>query len=201
MTKRVEVSRKEDVFRRGSFRVEEAHLRYERYDGAMTDDTVRLNFERGDSVAAILHDPRADSVVLVEQFRYPTYAKGPGWILELPAGMVDRKDEATQEVTMRRELMEEAGYRVDSLRHVMTFYVSPGGSSERILLYYAQITPEQRVGRGGGMPEDAEDIRVVSLPFADALHKVAIGEIVDAKTIIGLQWLQAHHEELGAGQA
>ena len=91
---------------------------------------------------------------------------------------------------MRRELEEEIGYRVTSLQHVSTFYLSPGGLSERIFLFYARVSTTQRVSVGGGLAAEGENIRVVTLPVQEALHRLQSGRILDAKTIIGLQWLK-----------
>lgn len=190
--KRVEVLSKRDVFQKSIFRVEEIHLRHERHDGSMTHEFTRLNLDRGDSVAAILHEKERDRIILTEQFRYPTYEKGPGWMIELPAGIVDQERGETPEAALRREVIEETGYRLEKLHHICTFYPSPGGSSERIHLYYASITLKDRVAEGGGLVESGEDIRRLSLPVSSALAKIANGEIVDAKTIIALQWLQNH---------
>jgi nudix-type nucleoside diphosphatase (YffH/AdpP family) len=190
--RRVDIITEEEVFSKAIFHVREAHLRFERYDGSMTDEVVRLNLDRGDSVAALLYDDEAEAVVLVEQFRYPTYANGPGWILELPAGMVAKGEDAAQQVTIRRELLEEIGYEVETLDHILTFYVSPGGSSERILLYFGRVQPHQRTQAGGGLASEGEDIRMLVMPLAKALAKVESGAIQDAKTILALQWLQLH---------
>ncbi len=193
---RVEINRQEVIFHRFFFRIEEAHLRHERYDGSMSDDLVRLNFERGDSAAVVLHDPQTDLVIFTEQFRYPTHAKGPGWLLEIPAGTVDDDDEDDPIRTMRREVMEEIGYRVDKLKYICKFYVTPGGSSERIHLYYAAISPKDREGAGGGLLHEGEDIRILGIPAIRAFDMVERGELVDAKSIIGIQWLLLNHTRL-----
>ena len=153
MGKRVEVTEEHDVFRRGFISLKEATLRYERFDGQMSEPVTRLYFDRGDSVAALLHDPSADTLTLVEQFRYPAYVTGHGWLLELPAGVVEREHGESEEETMRREIMEETGYEVASLEPITTCYPSPGGSSERIFLYYAQISEAARRGAGGGVDQ------------------------------------------------
>lgn len=189
MPKRVEIISKAEVFKKFIFRIEEAHLRHERYNGTMSDEIIRLNFNRGDSVAAIVHDTQANTVLLTEQFRYPTHEKGPGWLVELPAGVVDPKDTDPSQA-MRRELEEEVGFRVNTLRHISTFYLSPGGSSERIHLYYAQVTLNQQVSTGGGLLAEGEDIRRLTVSLAEAVQMVEKGTIADAKTLIGLQWLQ-----------
>lgn len=188
MDERVEVTGEREVFRRGFMSLKEATVRYERFDGQMSEPATRLYFDRGDSVAALLHDAAADTLTLVEQFRYPAYVTGHGWLLELPAGVVERDSGESEEVTMRREIMEETGYAVASLEPITTCYPSPGGSSERIFLYYARISGDARRGPGGGA-DLGEDTRVVTLPVEEALRRLDAGEIVDAKTIIALQWL------------
>jgi nudix-type nucleoside diphosphatase (YffH/AdpP family) len=191
MPKRVELHEKEVVFEKLIFKVEQAKLRHEKFDGTMSKEITRLNLERGDGVAAVIHNEATDTVILIEQFRYSTYEKGPGWLLELPAGIVDDKDDSPAK-TMQREVLEEVGYEVEELRHIHTFYLSPGGSSERIFLYYASITEANKTTDGGGLEEEGEDIRTLELTTAQAFEKLDNAEIRDAKTIIGLQWLRLH---------
>jgi len=188
MSKRVEIIEQEEIFKKAIFRINQARLRHERYDGTMSEEMVRLNLERGDSVAALLHNQSDDTLIFTEQFRYPTYAKGPGWLLELAAGSVEEGEDPAE--TMKRELVEEIGYHVEKLRYIAKFYLSPGGTSERIHLYYASITPEAKVAAGGGVTHEGEDIRTVIMPYHEALMKIETGDIEDAKTIIGLQWLK-----------
>ncbi len=188
MKKRVDIVSETEIFKKLIFRVVEGRFRFQRYDGNMSDEIVRLNLDRGDSVAAVLHDTTDDTIVLTEQYRYPTHGKGPGWMLELPAGVLDADEKPEQSV--RREIVEEVGYEVSSMEPICTFYVSPGGTSERILLFYARVTPSARISAGGGVASEGEDIRTVHIPVAEALARVRDGDIVDAKTIIGLQWLE-----------
>jgi len=171
------------------FKVDEAELSFERFDGSMTPPVRRLVFERGDSVAAVVFDGEAQRLLLTEQFRFPTLEKGPGWMIELIAGMIDRGEKP--DASIRREIEEELGYRADRIEHVATFYVSPGGSSERIWVYYAEVRAAGRVSAGGGLRGEHEDIRVVSISPEDARAALKDGRIADAKTIIGLQWFLA----------
>lgn len=191
--KRVEIVSEEDVFERLFFKVKEARLRHQLTSGGMSDELVRLNLDRGDAAAAILHNVRAKTVVLVEQFRYSARQHQSGWLLELPAGIV--KDGENPLDTIKRELLEETGYKIDAPQHVFTFYTSPGGTSERIFLYYARVTSANRVSEGGGLPAEKEDIRILGVKIDEALEKVRSGQIVDAKTIIGLQWLEKHQND------
>jgi nudix-type nucleoside diphosphatase (YffH/AdpP family) len=175
------------------FKIEEAFARYEKFNGQMSPLVRRLNFERGDSVAAVIFNHDTRRVILSNQFRYPTYAKGPGWIFEVVAGMIDQGEKPTQ--AMRREILEEIGYRVSRLIHIATFYVSPGGTSERIILYYAEVGCKSKVVKGGGLASEGEDIQRLEFPLAKIWRMVDTGKIVDAKTLIGLLWLKNHLKE------
>ena len=169
------------------FKVDEGYLRYERFDGTMSPVVRRLNFERGDSVAALIYKPITKRIVLVNQFKYPTYKKGPGWITETMAEMIDEGEDP--QTAVRREILEETGYDLRTLEHISTFYLSPGGSSERIVLYYAEVD-DRKITEGGGIAAEGEDILNVELSIEDALKQINSGEIADAKTIIAILWLR-----------
>lgn len=190
MTKQIQIIERKTLLHRLIFRVEEARFRQELPGGKWSDEIVRLNLERGDSAAAIIHNTMNNTLILVEQFRYPTYENGPGWMLELPAGIIDSKTGESPEATIRRELIEEAGIEVRELERVYTFYPSAGGSSEKIHLFYTRTGDGSRVNQGGGLSSSGEFIRVIDMPVEEALRKVDNLEIIDAKTIIGLQWLR-----------
>jgi ADP-ribose pyrophosphatase len=171
------------------FRVDEARLRYERFDGTMSREVRRLSLERGDSVAALLFNRDTQRVILVSQFKYPTYAKGPGWLVELVAGGIDRGEEPRQ--ALQREVLEETGYRLNDTSYIATFYVTPGGSSERIVLYYAEVSTGSRVAAGGGLLEQGEDIELVQWSLAELWEAIDRDQIQDAKTLIAAMWLRS----------
>ena len=178
----------------GFFKIDKAVLQYEKFSGDMSEEITRLNFNRGDSTAVLLYDEEKDSVILVKQFRYPAYVNdGPGWILEVVAGTIEKGEDVVS--VARAELLEEAGYEVDGLEPISRFYVSPGGTSERIHLYLGFV--RRKVGPGGGLISEHEDIQVVEIPLDEAMQMIKTGEICDAKTIIALQWLELRRE-LGA---
>jgi nudix-type nucleoside diphosphatase (YffH/AdpP family) len=196
----VNVIRTEEKYRfKDLFRVVEAEFQFRQFEGEMSEPETRVNFERGDSVGVLLYDPGEDAVVLVRQFRYPVYAgldpearDGDGarraWLLEIVAGVHDPG--RTVEDVARKELLEEAGYRVaGELQLIASIYPSPGGSSEHVRLFLGEVDHRQRVGQGGGVPAEGEDIQIVVLPFGRAMDMVANGEICDAKTIVALQHL------------
>lgn len=152
----------------------------------------RLSMERGDAASAIVRRLDDDMILLTRQFRYPTHAKGPGWLLETAAGVVEDDEEPVS--ALRRELVEELGYAPCHVEPIATFYLSPGGSSERLHLYYAEVRLEDRVGEGGGLSSEQEEVEIVELTVAELGSLLRAGEIVDAKTIIAAQWLLDRHE-------
>ena len=158
----------------------------------MSPPLRRLHLDRGDGVTAVLHNAARQTLLFVRQFRYSTYEHGPGWLLETVAGVVEPGQ--TPEDSVTREIREETGYRIRGLELVTIFYLTPGGSSERIYLYYAEVEDADREHEGGGLPEEGEDIEVVELTLDQAWRALESGEIADAKTIVGLQWLRRRLE-------
>ena len=150
----------------GFFKVDEIDVSHETLGGKMSRQR-RLVFERGDAVAVLLYEPEDDEVVLVNQFRTPTLVARrrddpktqDGWITETVAGMID--DGESPEQAVIRETMEETGYRISSPEPIFAFFSSPGGTSERIFLYFAKINKKNRDGDGGGI--DDEDLALVRM--------------------------------------
>jgi nudix-type nucleoside diphosphatase (YffH/AdpP family) len=185
--KKVEIQHKRLIFD-DKFQIQEAKVSFQLYDGQMSNPVRRLVFERGDAAAALLFNYDSQKVLLIEQFRYPTYERGPSWIQEVVAGVI-KPDESPEEA-IRREVEEEVGYRVQQLTPIATFYVSPGGTSERIFLFYAEVGDNDRISDGGGLVAENEDIRLVEYTRSDLVQALTSGQIQDAKTIIAVQWLQ-----------
>ena len=186
--KKVSIEQKKYIFE-DIFKVEEAHLRFEKFNGEMTDPVRRISLERGDSVAVVILNLTTNKIILVNQFRYPSYNNGQGWLIETIAGMVDPGE--SPEETARREVEEEIGLNISTLEFISTFYPSPGGSSERIHLFYSEVSGENAKYKGtGGLISEGEDIKAEEFSLEEALSKVKSGEIMDAKTIIGIYWLE-----------
>lgn len=177
------------------FQVDESYVRFERFDGSIAGPVRCLRFVRDDSVAAILFHRRLKRVILVQQFRYPTCEAGWAWTIEAVAGSLDLEE--TPEAGIRREIEEETGYRVEATTPIATFFVSPGGSTERVFLFYAEIDGPDRVPIGGGLTTEDEDIRILSVSLDEARQLLVDGKVADAKTIIALQWLLASRTATG----
>jgi ADP-ribose pyrophosphatase len=171
------------------FKVEEAYLRYEKFNGEMSGTVRRISLERGDSVSILIYNTITNKIILISQFRYPSYKSENGWLIETIAGIVDSNESPDE--SARREVEEETGLEITKLEHIATFFPSPGGSSERIFLYYSEVSMDpDSYEKTGGLACEGEDIKSYEITLEDALEKIKSGEIMDAKTILGIYWLQ-----------
>jgi len=118
-------------------------------------------------------------ILLVRQFRYPINQ----FTLELPAGKLELGEKP--EETCLRELAEETGFTASNLERLTEFVVTPGYSTERITLFKATGLASSPAPR-----DPDEFIESVEVTVEEALAMVRDGRIVDAKTIIGLLWLE-----------
>lgn len=162
--------------------------------------TVRINREVADHGAAasiLLYDPAGDRVVLVRQFRTATFYLGrEAFLLEAAAGLLDGDD---PEEGVRREALEETGYRVGKVFPLFPMFGSPGMLAEEVHLFAGLIDTSVRETTGGGLADEHEDIEVVEMPLDEAFGLIGAGKIPDAKTIILLQWAVMNRTMLQAG--
>ncbi|MHB1033353.1 MAG: NUDIX hydrolase [Pirellulales bacterium] len=135
---------------------------------------VRETIEHPGSVAILplLDDGR---VCLIRNRRIAVHET----LIELPAGTLDRDEDPAE--AARRELIEETGYRAESIQPLHQFYLSPGILSERMHLYLAS-----GLTQGNPQLEPGEQIETLLVTWADALEMVRDGRIRDVKTLVGL---------------
>lgn len=185
---------------KGRYRIEEFVFDFDRASGpGRITGSKREVFERGDSVAALLHDVTRDVIILTEQFRVSTHAKGPGYILEAMAGSVEEGE--APEDCLRREMMEEVGYKAGKLKPIGCGYASPGSSSERVFYYYAALKPADLVDPdASGLAAEKEDVRRVEIPRAEFLERLDKGKFSDAKIMLLGFWLKSQPGQGKPGQ-
>ena len=146
----------------------------------------RETYDRGNGAVLLPYNLAQRSVVLVKQFRYPAYVNGyDELMIEAAAGLLDN---ASPEARIRAEAEEETGYRLGEITKVFEAFMSPGSVTEKLHFFVAAYEPRMRVGAGGGIESEGEEIEVLELAIDAALAMIADGRIVDAKTIMLLQY-------------
>ena len=170
-------------------------MRFERVDGERVFDgklfsvhRERFRYEDGDeaereiarhpgAVGIVAHD--GERVYLVRQ---PRETVGDPQLLELPAGKLDTDGEAPLE-TAKRELAEEIVKGARDWRFLTSFYSTPGFADEEVHLYLATDLFDDEAEA-----EENERIEIVTVPLAEIDD--AIAACHDAKTLVGLLWLE-----------
>ena len=151
------------------------------------------------SAACVLpYDPERRMAILVRQFRAPVRMSGAREeILEAIAGMLDGGE---PEETARREAMEEAGLEIDRLEAAGIHWTAPALSTERMSLFLAQYHRAQRVGDGGGLDSEHENITVVEMPLDELAKRADDGRLNDLKTFALVQTLRLKRPDLFSSQ-
>ncbi|CAA2155932.1 GDP-mannose pyrophosphatase NudK [Methylobacterium brachiatum] len=150
--------------------------------------------DHGEAACVLPYDPERRVALLVRQSRVgPAFWGEPPALDEAPAGGLDGGE---PEETAIREAMEEAGLRLARLEPVAHAYSMPSVSSERLWLYLAPYTQADRVGPGGGLPSEGEQVEVLELPLATLAEQVRSGHLADLKTLVLVQALMLRRPEL-----
>jgi nudix-type nucleoside diphosphatase (YffH/AdpP family) len=159
---------------------------YQNRDGSWSSQ-AREAYDRGNGATVLLYNREKKTVILIRQFRMPSYLNGnsDGFLIETCAGLLDGDD---PETCVLKEAEEESGIRPRRAEKVFESYMSPGAVTEIIHFYVAEYTDADRVGPGGGLDSEQEDIEVLEVSFEEALKMVSDGTIRDAKTIMLLQY-------------
>jgi ADP-ribose pyrophosphatase len=123
-------------------------------------------------------------VILVRQYRAAIDRE----LLEIPAGKRDVADEPV-EVTAHRELEEEVGMRAGSMVRLAEFYNSPGFCDEHSFLFLATDLTATATSFQG---HEEQHMTIERVPLDDVPGLVAAGELVDAKSIVGLCLAREH---------
>lgn len=180
----------------GFFKVDEYSIQHKLFNGGQSQVMTREIFNRGDAVVLMPYDPVNDTVVLQEQFRAGAlHRKQSPWLLEFVAGMFG-KNENPIDVAIR-EAEEEAGLTVSEsqIEPICEYLSSPGGTNEYIHLFAANVNSKGVKGVFG-LPEENEDILVHVISREQAMNLLNKGKIINAATIIGLQWLALNYQSL-----
>ena len=162
---------------------------YRRGDGSWQTLT-RETYDRGNGATLLPYNLAQRTVLLTRQFRYPAFVNGhDDLLIEAAAGLLD---DAEPEERIRAEVEEELGYRLGTVQKIFESFMSPGSVTEKLHFFVAPYEPSMRIGAGGGLAEEGEDIEVLELAIDEALAMVADGRIADAKTVMLLYHAKLH---------
>ena len=156
---------------------------YVRQDVIRLPDGTQMQLEIIDHPGAVVLVPVDDSgnIWMIEQYRHAAGEQ----LLELPAGVTElgeRMEEGAQ-----RELREEIGMRASTLKRIGEFYITPGYSTEYLVIYLATgLQPDPLPG------DEDESILVRPTPINQVLSQAQSGQIRDAKTIAALFLARPH---------
>jgi len=145
--------------------------------------TLEMAVLRHPGAAAIVAVDERGEVTMLRQWRH---AIGD-YLWEIPAGT--RRENEDAGACAERELREEAGLGASSWDRLGAIVTIPSFCDERIEIFLARgltVSVQQH--------DPDEVIRVVRFPFGETLRMIREGEIVDAKTIVGLYRAQAFLE-------
>ena len=175
----------ERVLSDGHIKLKAVTFDWRRTDGEWQTQRREI-VDRGNGAALLPYNLARRTVMLVKQFRYPAYVNGcDDLLIEAAAGLLDN---ASPERRIRAEAEEEIGYRLRDIRKIFEAYMTPGSMTEKLHFFVGEYQPDMKIGDGGGNANEGEDIEVLELSIDEALAMIVDGRIMDAKTIMLLQW-------------
>jgi len=169
--------------------LEQVVFDYQRNDGRWQEQHREI-YHRGHGSAILLYNRDKRTIVLTRQFRFPAWTLGgDGLLLEVPAGIIENGD---AQATIRAETEQETGFLIEPPEFLFRAYATPGSVTEQLFYFAAAYDATRRSGTGGGVEEEGEDIEVLEVELEQAVEWIASGEIMDAKTIVLIQYAQLH---------
>ena len=138
--------------------------------------------DRGNGVSVLLYDSLRGTVLLLRQPRIVATLNGDhfGDTIEVCSGLVESEDHVQCAL---REVEQETGHRLQTLRALGQVYSSPGSNLEVVFLFAGEYGANTDLGTGGGVQAEGEDIELLEMPLENAISLIADGTIRDARTI------------------
>tara|TARA_R110002050_G_scaffold100580_1_gene208136 strand:+ start:85923 stop:86504 length:582 start_codon:yes stop_codon:yes gene_type:complete len=164
---------------------------YQREDSTW-EKQQREVYDCGNAAAILLFNKKRSTVVLTQQFRMPAFQNGirTGMLVEVCAGLLDGD---SPEICIKKEVLEETGYKISSVEKVFESFMIPGTVMQIVHFFIAEVDDTMKVNEGGGAADETENIEVLEYPFETALNMIETGEIKDAKTIMLLQYVKINN--------
>ncbi len=149
--------------------------------------TIRQSWINHNPTVAIVAINDKNELILIKQYR--TAVKKT--LLEIPAGSLDNFTESPA-VCAQRELAEETGFQAKTLIKLFEGYLLPGYCNEYMYFFLAKDLFSAPL-----TPDENEFIEIMPTSFSQAQALLKKGEIIDAKTALGIlladNFLQKNH--------
>lgn len=119
-----------------------------------------------DSVASLVFDTEKERFIFAKQFRPGLMNEEDQNLIEVVAGTKEVGEDPN--LCMEREIEEEIGYKVDNMKYIGEYFVSPGGTTEKIHLFVSFVS--EKVSEGGGLESEDEEIEIVEMSHVDVYN-------------------------------
>jgi ADP-ribose pyrophosphatase len=138
--------------------------------------TIRQNWINHNPTVAIAAVNDKNELILIKQYRTAVKKN----LLEIPAGSLNNLEEAPA-VCAQRELAEETGFQAKTLIKLFEGYLLPGYCNEYMYFFLAKDLFSAPL-----TPDEDEFIETTPATFSQAQELLKNGEIIDAKTVLGI---------------
>lgn len=143
------------------------------------DQSLTRDFIDHPGAVAVLAINELDQVLMIRQYRHPVGE----FLWEIPAGLLDVEGES-ELLAAERELLEETGYRAASIEPLLSYYTSPGGSSELKRIFVAQNL--EFVGRPADLEGEERELIIDWISFDQVLEAVLRSEIKNPSAVVAI---------------
>jgi len=138
--------------------------------------TIRQSWINHNPTVAIIAINDKNELILIKQYRTAVKKN----LLEIPAGSLDNLEEAPANCA-QRELAEETGFKAKTLVKLFEGYLLPGYCNEYMYFFLAKDLFSAPL-----TPDEDEFIETIPTTFSQAQELLKNGEIIDAKTVLGI---------------
>ena len=138
--------------------------------------TIRQNWINHNPTVAIVAINDKNELILIKQYRTAVKKN----LLEIPAGSLNNLEEAPA-VCAQRELAEETGFQAKTLIKLFEGYLLPGYCNEYMYFFLAKDLFSAPL-----TPDEDEFIETIPTTFSQVQELLKNGEIIDAKTVLGI---------------
>ena len=112
------------------------------------ESTIEV-LDSGNSIGALVYNKETKKYLFTERYR-PCV---DGLMIEIVTGSINEGEKPQDSI--KREVAEVLGYKVDEMIHISDFYVSPSNSKEIVALFYVEVS--ENIGDG------TNDIKIVEV--------------------------------------